>query len=97
MRTVLYINDSPLLLDNIERDANDAIIRAEVVNGDWVLKIDGNEMQCCDFLGTIVTRQEIVIQEEVTLEARGDYSHIISKANKLRTALTTNTTEWEAI
>jgi hypothetical protein len=94
MKTVLYIDGSPLYLTEIKRSANGKIIHGHVKNGDWELRLNSTEVYAFEdhtrygWGDDLVLRsqQEYSTYEEYETDVVGDYNTVIAATNKLRAA-----------
>jgi hypothetical protein len=83
--TVLYLDDSALMLQDIKRDKEGRIRRAWVVNGAWTLTITGNQAQARDGYDSVVTRRDFERYAEIAVELRSNnYNTVIWAADKQR-------------
>lgn len=90
--TVLYIDNSPLLLSDIKRNANDRIIHGHVVNGAWELRLSDDLLYAFEDLTRYGWSSEMyqhsmlpyTTYEEVLVEGHQDYNVVINNANKIR-------------
>lgn len=89
MKTVLYIDDVPLLLSDIKRNKSyNRIVAGHVVNGDWELRLSATTIYAFEDYShqglRLRSECEYTTYEEVSVDAVGDYNVIINAANELR-------------
>ena len=80
--TVVYVNDSALMLDDVKRGGDGKIIGGRVVNGGWDMALYGNTM----YAGGAPVCQVRTI-DEYAVEGngiRGGYNAVIAVADKIR-------------
>jgi hypothetical protein len=93
MKIVLYLDGSPLYLNEIKRNASGKIIHGHVINGDWELRLNNTEVYAFEehaarygWGDALVLRsqQEYSTYEEYETDVVGDYNDVINATDKMR-------------
>lgn len=86
-RIVCWVDGSPLLLRDVERNANGSLKSGFVVNGGWRFEIRGSEClaKCGDSIVARWPAPQVIPEIKVPDRMGGDYNDIIEWSKKQRT------------
>ena len=87
---VLFMGDSPLLLENVQRDEGGRVLSGDVVNGAWHLRLSSGRYGAYTSanaktpVNKFSTSPEEVVEVAVPAAVKGDYNSVIDWAMEHR-------------